>query len=252
METYRLSSKLNEDQSEYLIQTINDANRGAVSTSVYVNGTLAETVNCPHPVQVKPEEVLSLVKLAHTEKKKEIETLLQTYRRVVDGGNAEMMYQLGTAFYYKGFYAEARDLFQSACGFKKDYHQAISYLGQAELALGHVGEAIAASQEAVEMRPGYADYYNNLGEALMADNASREAIQAFEKAIGINMYYSEAYFNLGLAHILDALLHPKAEDWQNRFARIKDNLHKAALIYAEYRTQAFDSGLDAVQKRASK
>ncbi|MGD8921626.1 MAG: tetratricopeptide repeat protein [Candidatus Zixiibacteriota bacterium] len=249
METYRLSSKLNQEQTEYLIQTVNDTNRGAVSTMVYVNGALAETINCPHPAQVKPEEVLSLVKLAHTEKKKELETLLQTFRRVMDSGNAELMYQLGTAFYYKSFYTEARELFGAAAKIKRDYHQAINYLGLTELELGNIEQAINSARDAVQMRPGYADYLNNLGEALLSDNRTRQAIEAFERAIGINMYYSEAYFNLGLAHTLEALLHPQAMIWEDRLARIKDNFHKAALIYAEYRTQEFDAAVESVVKQ---
>jgi hypothetical protein len=78
METYRLSSKLKEKDREYLIQTANDSNVGTVATVIYVDGVLTETVNCPHPADVQPQEVLSLVKMTHNEKKQEIETLLQT------------------------------------------------------------------------------------------------------------------------------------------------------------------------------
>lgn len=249
METYRLSSKLSEKQNEYLIQTANDATQGAVSTSVYINGALAEVVNCPHPNQVKAEEVLSLVKLTHNEKKKEIETLLQAYRKVSASANAEMMYQLGTAFYYKGFYGEARELFHAATLLNPGYHQAINYLGQAELALGRIREAVAAAKRSVELRPQYADYHNNLGEAYLADNACQDAIEEFEKATRINMYYSDAYFNLGLAYILDADLRPKSISWTEHQGKIKDYFHKAALIHPDYQTETFEHGLRTVQNR---
>jgi tetratricopeptide (TPR) repeat protein len=249
METYRLSSKLNEEKNEYLIQTANDANQGAVSTSVYVNGVLAETVNCPHPVQVKPEEVLSLVKVTHGDKKREVETLLQAYRQVIKSGNPEMMYQLGTAFYYKGFYGESRKLFRGAVDISPEYHQARNYLGMTELALGSIQEAKEAAAKAAEQRPGYADYHNNLGIAHLADNACREAIAEFERAISINLYYAEAYFNLGLALILEAILHPGREEWSVVSAKIRDYFHKAALIHTNYRIPQFETGLTAVTNK---
>jgi hypothetical protein len=116
METYRLSSKLREKDREYLIQTANDNDLGSVATTIYVDGVLTETVNCPHPNEIKPQDVLSFVKVTHGEKKKEVETLLQTYARVLNSGDVESMSQLGTAFFFKGFYHEARELLKAEIG----------------------------------------------------------------------------------------------------------------------------------------
>jgi len=252
METYRLSSKLNEKENEYLIQTANDSSQSAVCTNVYINGTLAETSASPHPGEVKAEEVLSLVKVTHNDKKREIETLLQAYRQILSGGNSEMMYQLGTAFFFKGFYGEARNLFAGAVALQSGYHQALNYLGMTELALGHIEQAIKVSSQAVEARPAYADYHNNLGEAYLADNACQEALRQFEEAIRINMYYADAYFNLGLASILQAVLHPVHGDWMEQANRIRDYFHKASLIDDAYRSSTFEGGLTALANKELK
>jgi hypothetical protein len=250
METYRLSSKLKEKDREYLIQTANDSNVGAVATVIYVDGVLTETVNCPHPTDVQPQEVLSLVKLTHNEKKQEIETLLQTYRKVLDSGDPEMMYHLGTAFYYKSFYQEARELFRNALAMNSEHHQAFNQLGLTELALGNVSAAIKAATQAVTRRPRFADYHNNMGEALMAEGDVRGAIAQFEGAISVNLYYADAYLNLGIAYLQDAMNRPDALDFQAIAARVNDCLHKASLIYPGYRGPQFDAGLAEIKDRS--
>lgn len=248
METYRLSSKLRENENEYLIQTANDANASAVSTSVFVNGVLAERVACPHPEEVDAQALLQLVKSTHGQKKKEIESLLEAYRSIVQSGQPETMYHMGTAFYYKGFYAEARELFLKATMLDHDHHQALNYLGLTEMALAHPGPAIEAGARAVSLRPKYADYRNNYGEALLADQRYSEAITEFDTAIKINMYYSDAYLNLGLARMLEAHLDPDSTLWPERRGHIRDLVNKAALIFEKYKGSRFDAGLEAVQK----
>lgn len=246
METYRVSSKVRDHNREYLIQTSSDAHLGAVATSVFVNGEPKETVNCPHPSEVSPQEILSLVKAVHGEKKKEIETLLEAYRKALDSGSPEMLYHLGTAFHYKGFLDEALELFSTAVRLKPDYHEALNYLGLSELSAGRVDHAIAALVRSVELRPGFADYRNNLGEAYLAGNAAKRAIVEFEQAIGINMYYADAYLNLGLAHIAQELGFPDQARLQATMARISDSFRKASLIYAGYATPQYEEGMTAL------
>lgn len=249
METYRLNSKLRDNDKEYVIQTANDANLGLVATTVFVDGVLTETVNCPHPEDIRPQEVLSLVKATHEEKKHEIETLLQSFRRVLEANDPETMHHLGTAFYYKGFYQEARELFRAATAADSNHHQALNQLSLTELALGNVRTAIGAAQTAVTRRPRYADYRNNLGEAYLADGACRKAIMEFEEAVSINLYYADAYFNLGLAHLLQAHAESNHAALPERIARITDCFYKASLINASYQGQSFDEGLSALRAR---
>ncbi len=246
METYRVSSKVRDNNREYLIQTSNDSHLGAVATSVFVNGEPKETVNCPHPSEISPQEILSLVKVAHGEKKKEIETLLQAYRKALDSGSQEMLYHLGTAFYYKGFLDEALELFSTAVRLNSDFHEALNHLGLSELWAGRVDSAIKSLERAVALRPGFADYRNNLGEALLANNATKRAILEFEQAIGINMYYADAYLNIGLARISQELSFPDQARIQETMARIADSFRKASLIYTGYATPQFEEGLTAL------
>ncbi|MBI5266211.1 MAG: tetratricopeptide repeat protein [candidate division Zixibacteria bacterium] len=246
METYRVSSKVRDHEREYLIQTMNDAHVSAVSTIVYVNGVQKEISNCPHPAEVSPQEILSLVKVTHGEKKKEIETLLQAYHRAITSTSPDMAYHLGLAFFFKGFIDEAHQLFSAAVSSKADYHEALNYLGLSETALGRNDLAIEALSRAVELRPAYADYRNNLGEVFLDNNVPTRAILEFEQAIGINMYYADAYLNLGLAYLQQELTSPTKSGPSAALGRISDSLRKAALIHPGYGTPQYEEGLSAV------
>ncbi|RME20685.1 MAG: tetratricopeptide repeat protein [Candidatus Zixiibacteriota bacterium] len=247
METYRISSTLNEKDREYLIQTVNDANEGAVRTTVYVNGIRAESVACPHPQTIDPERILTLVKLTHGEKKKELELLLKAYRRVFELNDIKVMFQLGSAFFYKGFFEEARELFATVTRLQEDHHQAYHYLGQANLELGRLQEALAAATKAVSLRPGFADYRNTMGEVHLANNDWQAAMTEFETATSINLYYADAYFNLGLAVLLQAMsLHDRAK-MPMQVQRIVDCLNKASLIDPEFRGDVLNGAIEALR-----
>lgn len=247
METYRLSSKLREKEREYLIQTANDNDRGAVATTIYVDGVLTETVNCPHPAEIKAQDILSFVKVTHGEKKKEVEALLQTYRRVLNSGDTESMAQLGTAFYYKGFYQEARELFKGSLMLSPDHHQSLNQLGLTELQMGNVPAAIEALSRAVSLRSRFADYRNNLGEAYMADGHAKKAVSEFEEAININLYYADAYFNLGLAYLLRATINKEPAGLAPTVEKVVDCMNKASLIHPGYKSETLEAGLAALR-----
>ena len=248
METYRLKSKLVENGKEFVIQTNNDANLEAILSAVYVDGQVTESVKYPHPQEIKAEEVLSLVKLTHQEQKQEIETLLEAYRKALAGGSAELMFHLGTAFFYKRLYNEARELFQAAVTLNRDHHQAFNYLGMTQLATDMVAEAIESCSVAVQKRPAYADYRNSLGEALLVGNSCRRAVRELEEAVRINTYYADAYLNLGLALVLDALNTEGSEASAALPAKAADCFKKASLIYPDYDADLLEQGMSALQR----
>ncbi len=248
METYHLKSKLVENDKEFVIQTNNDANLGAILSTVYVDGQVTEKVKCPHPQGINPEELLSLVKLTHQDQKREIETLLDAYRKASAGTNGDMMYHLGVAFFYKRLYEEARQLFQAAVALNRDHHQAFNYLGMTQSALNMVVEAIESCSIAVEKRPAYADYRNNLGEALLANSSCRRAIRELEEAIRINLYYADAYFNLGLAYVLDALNTEGTAPRADLPAKAADCFKKASVIYPDYEAGLMDQATTALHQ----
>ncbi len=176
--------------------------------------------------------------------KKEIETLLRAFRQVMSDGSAQKMHELGTGFFYKRFFREARELFQSAVKLDPHYHGAFNYLGMTELKLGNAEDAVRSSSIAVEKCPAYADYHNNLGEALLAAGSCKRAFIEFEEAIRINLYYSDAHFNLGLTLLQNALSQEDTGLFEDVLSRSADFLRKAALIYPEYESDAFRQGLD--------
>ena len=247
METYRLKSKLVENNKEIVIQTVNDVNQGEIASTVYVNQEEMERVSCPYPEGINPEEMLSLVKLTHGEKKKELETLLENYHKVVTGSDPEQMYHLGVAFYYKRLYREAEELFKTAVAFNPDHHQALNYSGLVQLAVNKPAEAIESCTAAVQKRPAYADYRNNLGEVLLASRSCQPAIRELEEAIRINLYYADAYLNLGLALILRAILEEDKVSPANVIRRASDCFKKASLIASDYDATTLDQGIEALQ-----
>ncbi len=248
METYRLKSKLVENDSEYLILTSNDAERQSVSSVITVNGDSADVMRCSHPGEISSEDVLSLVKMKHNEAKREIESLLEVNRRVLRGGDPQQMVQLGLAFLYRRFYLEARELFRAAVALDAQAHQAYHYLAQAEMGRREPAAAINAAEAAVERRPRYADYRNILGEAFLLADSCRRALTEFEQAKEINLYYSDAYFNAGLAIVRNAMTGEDAEAARMWLSRATDNFQRAAVIHPEFRTDAFQSGLEALQR----
>ncbi len=248
METYRLKSKFVESDREFLIQTSNDSNGHTIFSEVYVDGQLAEIINQSHPADMNPEKIISLIKITHGEKKKELETLLQAYRDTLANPNPDLLIQLGTAFFYKRLFQEAMTLFAKAAKLDPENHQAWHYLGMAEFELGHFDEAVAAACHAAEKRPGFADYRCSYGEALLARGNYPEAINEFEAAIQLNLYYGDAYYNLGLALLTMAMASGDSPDIANTLGRALDSFKKASLIYTDYDSVPFEQAMTALQE----
>jgi tetratricopeptide (TPR) repeat protein len=156
------------------------------------------------------------------------------------------MYHLGTAFFHRRLYHEARNLFVSVLKMDHDYHQAQLYLGLTELELGNTDKAISCCKVAIAQKPGYADYYNSLGECYLLANNCTEAINEFTKAIEVNLYYSDAYLNLGLALVLNGIISQDRSLFANILSKATDHFRKAAIIDSSYQGSAFDSGLSAL------
>jgi len=217
-----------------------------ISSEVWLNGKLKETVTFPHSPGIKYEEAVSLLKQAHSEKKKEIELLMGVFRRTLTEGNSNSLTHLGTAFFYKQFFLEARELFSKAIELNPKCHQAFNYLGQTELALGQKDEAVRMLHRAAQQKPEYADYRNHLGFAFHAQGAFDRAIAEFEQAINLNLYYADAYFNLGLVLLDKALQQNKAPSFAEIVTKSTGCFKKALLIYPDYDSILFEEATIAV------
>jgi tetratricopeptide (TPR) repeat protein len=247
MESYRLNSKVVSGDREYMIQTVNDSEQMSVVTSVFSGGEMIDVARLPHPQQISAEEILTMVKTTHDEKTDELDRLLKTFRMVLESGNAETMHHLGTAFYYKRMYDEARTLFTKALEDRPEFHQAANFLGLTCLALGEDREAIKAFDKAVQLRPSYADYRNNHGEALLKGGFCRKAVEEFEAALKQNIYYADAYFNLGIAYITNAVMREDFELFANLLEKTTDMVNRAVLIAPDYRCLELDQAREALK-----
>ncbi len=247
METYRLSSKLIEINREFLIKTSNDVKVNSVISTVYVNGEETETAKCPHPVEFSPEEILTLVKSKHSEKKAEVEVMLKCYNETMESGESERMFQLGTAFFYKKYSRESRELFNSAIALNPQFHQACNYLGMVELEMGDLNKAVEVSEKAVSMKPGFADYRFNLGHAYLAIKNCPKAVREFEEAISTNLYYADAYISLALAYLLNAIEQQNITLFQNVLTKTIDAVKKASIIDPFFDNEIHKDGLIAIE-----
>lgn len=246
METYRLKSRVLCGDTEYTIQTANDADLSAVTSTVIVNGVPVETVRSQHPSQVDSEEVLNLVKLRHGEAKRELEQLLDAYEKALAGGDPERLVALGVAFYYKGLHHDAAQLLTEAIEADADQHKAFNFLGLTLSALGRPADASRAAMEAVRLRPGFADYRNNLGLTHMATGACSRAVREFEEAINLNMYYADAYLNLGLALLLNAIRKEDSDLFEGVISKTREHFERSRLIQRDYETSTFHKGMEAL------
>jgi len=247
MESYRLNSRILEDDKEYLIQTVNDAAGAVIKTSLFVNGELLDANVFPHSEEINEQEILNLVKNEHGEKKSELEYLLKSYKEVLKEGRPEMMHHLGVALLHRRMFAEARNLFKTAIELKHDYHEAYFYLSMAELALHHNDEAVSAASKAADIKKEYADYRNNLGEALLETGSCKRAVIEFEEAIRLNVYYADAYFNLSMALLLNAINKEDYKIFSDLKSRCIDLLKKSVLIYPSYESSEFTKALTAIK-----
>lgn len=247
METYRLKSRLVGSNREYVIQTTNDADLAAVTSTVIVNGVPTETIRAVHPTEIGSEEVLSLVKSRHGEVKKEFEGLLSAFEETIAGADCEKLTRLGIAFFHKRLFAEAQELFGRALQEDRNQHKVHNYLGQTLSALGRGEEAAEAASQAVTLRPTFADYRNNLGLAWVAAGKYAKAAAEFSEATKINMYYAEAYFNLGLVLVRNALEKSDARLFDGVLSRAAEQFNRARLIQAEFDSAGFREGLRALE-----
>jgi tetratricopeptide (TPR) repeat protein len=247
MEGFRLKSKVAVDEREFLIQTVNDEEKNTIVSSLFVDGKVIETCDFPHPENRTIEDIESLVKSTHEEKKTEIEHLLATFGEVLGSNDPDLMFNVGTAFYCKKLFEEARILFESVIAHKSDHFQAGNYYGLTLLALGEFDKAVKALARVVELKPGFADFHNNFGEALLENGSYRRAIEEFETAMKINIYYADAYFNLGIAFLSNAADQKNYEFYENMIAKIKDSLNRAVMITPALKTSRYNEAINLIE-----
>ena len=248
MENYRLKSKVVVAEKEYLVQTAKEQTQDTIISSLFVNGEILEITRVPISLDLSEEELQSALKNIHEEKKNELERLLASFQKVISSGDVDLMHNLGTAFYYKRLYAEARTLFTTVLKLKPDHHQTANYLGLTLMEAGEPDEAVKVLARAVELQSGYADYRNNSGEALLEAGFCRRAVEEFEASLKLNIYYGDAYFNLGIAHVVNGIKKEDYDMYANLLEKASDIFNRAALITPEYKTAQFDEAMEVLKQ----
>lgn len=247
MESFRLNSRIVEGEKEFMIQTLNDTEQGVVKTSIFVDGEFLDSDIIPHSKAISEDQLLNMVKTAHSDKKSELEYILKCFNDVMEKGPPESMHQLGIALYYKKLYWEADQLFRSVVKLKPAFDEAWFYLCKTGLALKNYDTAVEAGNKAAELKPTYADYRNCLGMAYQGSGSCRRAIMEFEESIKQNVYYADAYFNLATTYILNEV---NREDYSlsgDFAAQTVDMLNKAVLIYPYYKGRDFDIAIASIK-----
>lgn len=247
MESYRLNSRIIENKKEFLIQTSNDTRQSVVNSSVFVNGELLDSVILPYAEHITEDQMLSLVKTTHGEKKAELEYLLKNFQEILQQGQPKMMYLFGSALFFRRMFSEARTLFKTAVKLNEKLHEAWFFLSQTELAMKDIEQAKIAGNKAVELKPEFADYRNNLGEAYLAAESCKRAAMEFKIAVDKNVYYADAYFNLAMAYLKNGIQKEDFEMASELPDKCLDLFGKAALIYPEYESSEYTEALMAVR-----
>jgi tetratricopeptide (TPR) repeat protein len=247
-QTYRLNSRLATPEREYLIQTINDTNRGRVLSSVFSEGKLIDTQEDPLNGITRSEDVLQRVKDAHEDKKRELEFLIESYKATIDSESVDQMVSLGQALIYKNLLIEARNLFARSTDLDSDHHQAWAQLGMTHFAMSNWHDSCSAFGKAVELKPEFADYRNNLGEAYIAIDSCKRAVIELEQAVKINVYYGDAYLNLALVYILNAIRREDFTMFSKQTEMTEEMLRKTEVIMPEAVGQDFLEGRKYLEK----
>jgi len=243
METFRINSKLIENEKEILIQTANNPSEGTISSTIHINGVLTELFKMPHPIEENPDRIMSLVRSTHSDRKEELEALLAAYRGALSSSEVKQISELGLALYYKRFYVEAKDLIRSAVTLDPEYHSARQTLALVEMELGNLESAEKNAAESVQQCPTYADYQNTLGEIHLAQEDYERAVSAFSEAIKINLYYARAYFNLGISMLNRIVSGAGNERASNESSRCLDAFRKSAMIDSDFAISPYEQAL---------
>ncbi|MFH2049691.1 MAG: hypothetical protein ABIJ12_09615 [bacterium] len=243
METYQLKSKLVESNREYLIRTSNDTTSSAISSEVFINGELAESIKHLHPSEFTEDDVIALLKQTHSEKKRSIENLMAAFQTAMQDNNPESLVHLGITFYCMQYLPEAEELFKKALSSRSDFDRAQFYLSKTYLDWGYSEQAVSYAKMTVDKCPTYADYHNNFGLTLQAIKENAKAITEFEEAIKLNLYYGEAYFNMGIVWIDTVISGRSMDAVTDTIPLIMDCFNKAMLVIPDIDKPLFEKGL---------
>lgn len=240
MADFVFNDVIKSKSGEYFLKTANSMHQSRIISSFFRNGTLINSQFQSYDDGISDERLLEATRSFHEEKKAEVQSLLELSEKLRESDQGEMKNLLGLAFLRKGMYDEAIAEFEDAIVLNPKNSIVYNNLGKAYLGVKKYDEAIGVLEEAISLSPRFADFHNNLGLAYLHKSQCKKAVERFKKATEQNPYYADAYFNLGLAYVMNAHTREDFELSVDCYAKVMENMEKAAKINPNYKTDLFD------------
>jgi tetratricopeptide (TPR) repeat protein len=135
----------------------------------------------------------------------------------------------GVRLYREGYYASARDAFESAV--RENPHNAVyvNNRGVSKARLGDLDGAVVDYTRAMELTPADAEAVFNRGNAYAAAGNLPAAIKDFTTAVTMRPAYSQAYFNRGTVRAAAGDVTGAVGDWQFALEVERDPWTRAAM-----------------------
>jgi Flp pilus assembly protein TadD len=111
--------------------------------------------------------------------------------------DTDTLNNLGIAYYEKGLYEKAVEVYRKAVLLSPGNSRAYTNLGVAYAAMGRIDLAIENFRLAISLSPDNSTIYNNLARALRSTGRIEEAEENYRKAVALNPFDDMAFLGLG-------------------------------------------------------
>jgi tetratricopeptide (TPR) repeat protein len=135
----------------------------------------------------------------------------------------------GVRLFREGYYASAKDAFETAVRQEPDNAIALNNRGVARARLGDLDGAVMDYTSAMQLAPGDAEIVFNRGNAYAAAGTLPAAISDFTTAVGLRPTYAQAFYNRGTVRAAAGDVTGAVADWQWAVDVERDPWTKAAM-----------------------
>jgi len=116
--------------------------------------------------------------------------------------DTDTLNNLGIAYYEKGLYEKAVEMYGKAVLLSPGNSRAYTNLGVAYAAMSRIDLAIENFRKAISLSPDNSTIYNNLARALRSAGRIEEAEENYRKAVALNPYDDMAFLGLGSTYMM--------------------------------------------------
>jgi len=203
VETIGFHSKIKLDNREFHVHTGSVTEKNVVLSEIFEKGKFISAKNIDFfsrndEGSSRENYIKYIAEKLHKEMLDEIDVLFFVHAKIKFVDQYLPHYRLGSVFYEKGFYNEARENLQRVVELKGDFVPAYHRLGLCYLKTGDYKKAIDVLEKGVKIEPNFVDLVNALGVALCLMRDYKNSSHYFQEVIKKNPEYDEANFNLGV------------------------------------------------------